>query len=67
MLLVIIPFFVFCIFLYRKEILEDMPELDVLLVSVGGGGLISGIAAYVKAVKPSVKVTRGYLTCCVIQ
>eukprot|EP00117_Sycon_ciliatum_P000625 scpid28580/ scgid6619/ L-threonine dehydratase catabolic TdcB; Threonine deaminase &gt; L-threonine dehydratase catabolic TdcB; Threonine deaminase &gt; L-threonine dehydratase catabolic TdcB; Threonine deaminase &gt; L-threonine dehydratase catabolic TdcB; Threonine deaminase &gt; L-threonine dehydratase catabolic TdcB; Threonine deaminase &gt; L-threonine dehydratase catabolic TdcB; Threonine deaminase len=39
-----------------KEILEDMPNVDVILVSVGGGGLIAGISAYVKEVKPSVKV-----------
>lgn len=30
--------------------------LDAIFVCVGGGGLIAGIAAYVKAVRPSVKV-----------
>ena len=31
------------------ELLEDVPDLDVLVVGVGGGGLISGVAAAVKA------------------
>ena len=30
------------------EILRDMPFVDVIIVPVGGGGLISGIAAYIK-------------------
>lgn len=38
------------------EILEDTPNLDVLLVAIGGGGLISGIASAVKAIKPDIKV-----------
>lgn len=38
------------------EILEDSPEVDVLLVPVGGGGLIAGIASAVKQIQPSVKV-----------
>jgi len=38
------------------EILEQLPEVDAVFASVGGGGLIAGIAAYLKAVKPSVKV-----------
>ena len=35
------------------EILEDVPRLDAVLVSVGGGGLISGIATAVKAISQS--------------
>ena len=31
------------------EIIEDVPEVDVVLVPVGGGGLITGIAVAVKA------------------
>ena len=31
-------------------------EIDIIFVPVGGGGLISGIAAYVKAVRPNVKI-----------
>lgn len=38
------------------EILEDAPETDVLLVAIGGGGLISGVASAVKALSPSVRV-----------
>src|SRR5437870_1570487 len=34
------------------EMLEDAPEADVVLVQVGGGGLVSGIATAVKALKP---------------
>ncbi len=38
------------------EILEELPDLDVVLVPVGGGGLISGIALAIKSVNPKVKV-----------
>jgi threonine dehydratase len=38
------------------ELLEQCPEMEVLVCSVGGGGLISGIAAAVKALKPSVRI-----------
>jgi threonine dehydratase len=38
------------------ELLEDVPELDVLVIGVGGGGLISGVAAAVKALRPSIRV-----------
>lgn len=38
------------------EILEDAPETDVLLVAIGGGGLISGVATAVKALAPGVRV-----------
>jgi len=38
------------------ELFEQIPHVDVVLVAVGGGGLISGVAAYLKAVKPSVKI-----------
>ena len=38
------------------EIIEDLPDVDLILVPVGGGGLISGIAAAAKQLKPSVKV-----------
>lgn len=36
------------------EMLEDAPELDTLVIPVGGGGLISGIAVAAKALKPSI-------------
>ncbi len=39
------------------EVLQQAPEnLEAIFVPVGGGGLIAGIAAYVKAVKPEVKI-----------
>lgn len=38
------------------EILEDLPETDVIVVPVGGGGLIAGIATAVKALRPEVSV-----------
>jgi len=38
------------------EILRQHPDPDAIFVPVGGGGLISGIAAYVKRVRPSVKL-----------
>lgn len=38
------------------EIVEDVPDVDVVVVGVGGGGLISGIAAAVKEVRPTVRV-----------
>ena len=38
------------------EILKELPDADIILVPVGGGGLISGIAAYVKAVAPQCQV-----------
>jgi threonine dehydratase len=38
------------------EILESVPEVEVVLVPVGGGGMISGIATAIKLSKPSVKV-----------
>lgn len=38
------------------EILEDLPEVDFVLVPVGGGGLLSGIAAAIKYRKPSAQV-----------
>lgn len=38
------------------EILEDLPDVDTILVPWGGGGLTCGIAATVRALKPSVRV-----------
>jgi threonine dehydratase len=38
------------------EMLEDAPELDALVVPIGGGGLISGIATAAKAVKPAIEI-----------
>ena len=38
------------------EILEDLPELDAVVVPVGGGGLLGGIAVAVKEQRPDVRV-----------
>ena len=38
------------------EILEDLPNVETVLVPVGGGGMISGIATAIKSSKPSVSV-----------
>jgi threonine dehydratase len=38
------------------EILEDHPDIDVILCPVGGGGQISGISVAAKAMKPGIKV-----------
>ena len=38
------------------EIVEDVPEVDLVVVPVGGGGLISGVALAVKALRPSARV-----------
>lgn len=38
------------------ELLEQLPDLDAVLVPIGGGGLISGIAYTLKTLKPRVKV-----------
>ena len=38
------------------EIIEEMPDVDAVIVPVGGGGLISGVAFTIKTIKPNVKV-----------
>lgn len=38
------------------ELLADNPDLDAVVVPIGGGGLISGIATAVKAIKPKIRV-----------
>jgi threonine dehydratase len=38
------------------EIFEDLPDVDAILVPVGGGGMITGIAAGVKQLAPAVKI-----------
>ncbi len=38
------------------ELLEQVPELDAVVISVGGGGLIAGVALAVKALKPTVQI-----------
>ncbi|NRA88645.1 MAG: threonine ammonia-lyase [Rhizobiales bacterium] len=38
------------------EMLEDVPNLDTIVVPVGGGGLIAGIAVAAKAMKPDIEI-----------
>jgi threonine dehydratase len=38
------------------EMLEDAPDLDTLVIPIGGGGLISGVSTAAKALKPGIKV-----------
>jgi len=38
------------------EILEDAPDVNAIIASIGGGGLITGVASAVKAIKPEIKI-----------
>ncbi len=38
------------------EILRDLPDVDVIIVPAGGGGLLAGIAACVKPIRPNMKI-----------
>lgn len=38
------------------EILDDLPDMDAILVAIGGGGLISGIATAIRARRPGVRI-----------
>jgi len=38
------------------EILEDAPDVSAVIASIGGGGLITGVASAIKALRPEVKV-----------
>jgi threonine dehydratase len=38
------------------EMLEDAPDLEIMPVPIGGGGLISGVATAAKAVKPDIRI-----------
>lgn len=38
------------------EIIEDMPEVEAVIVPIGGGGLIAGVAFAIKQLRPDVKV-----------
>ena len=38
------------------ELIDDEAELDVVLVAIGGGGLASGVAAALKAIRPAIEV-----------
>ena len=38
------------------ELLEELDDIDMIIIPIGGGGLISGIASAVKQLKPSIKI-----------
>lgn len=38
------------------EILQDLPEVDIILAPIGGGGLVSGVATLAKLLKPNIQV-----------
>jgi threonine dehydratase len=38
------------------EIVEELPDIDAVLVPIGGGGLISGVAAAVRAIRPEARI-----------
>jgi threonine dehydratase len=38
------------------EVLEDWPEVDTIVVPIGGGGLIAGIGLWAKAIKPGLRL-----------
>ncbi|GBC63487.1 threonine ammonia-lyase [Desulfonema ishimotonii] len=46
------------------EILSEMPDTDMILVPVGGGGLISGISAAVKPVRPDIRIIGVQASAC---
>jgi threonine dehydratase len=38
------------------EVLEDLPDVDVIVVAIGGGGLASGVAMAAKSLKPGIEI-----------
>jgi len=38
------------------ELFEDLPDLDSVVIPIGGGGLVSGIATALKSLKPSIRI-----------
>jgi threonine dehydratase len=38
------------------ELLDDVPDLDCVLIAIGGGGLVAGMAAAIKQVRPRVRI-----------
>lgn len=46
------------------EILEDLPDADYILIPVGGGGLIAGIATAAKTIRPAIRVVGVQSSAC---
>src|SRR5258705_454596 len=43
--------------LYLKlEVLQDLPEVDAIVAPIGGGGLLAGIAAAVRELRPATRI-----------
>jgi len=38
------------------ELMRQLPELDTIIVAVGGGGLLAGIGSYARAIKPEIEI-----------
>ena len=38
------------------EIVEEVPDLDAVVIPVGGGGLLAGVAVAVKGLRPDVQI-----------
>jgi threonine dehydratase len=38
------------------EIIEEIPDIDIIIASIGGGGLLSGISQYAKSINPTIRV-----------
>ena len=38
------------------EIVEELPDLDAVVIPVGGGGLLAGVAVAVKGLRPDVQI-----------
>jgi threonine dehydratase len=47
-----------------NEILEANPDIDVIVVPIGGGGLITGVSIAAKAIKPSIKIVGVQTAAC---
>jgi threonine dehydratase len=45
-------------FSFRTQLIDDVPDVDVVVVPVGGAGLIAGVSCAVKTLKPECKVRR---------
>jgi threonine dehydratase len=39
-----------------REIYRQLPSVDVVFISIGGGGLISGVASYLKSINPAIQI-----------
>ncbi len=38
------------------ETLDDLPDMDAIIIAIGGGGLISGVSTAIRALRPSVRI-----------